>query len=425
MTAKPAATRRAFDGDTAELQTLCTSITDCHHSTPNWTEEGRIVIRSENVKKGRISLNVTSFTDEETFQERVSRSTPEPGDLIITREAPMGEIGMISDGVSCCLGQRLVLVKPDATKVDKHYLLYAMQSEFVQRQIGASDDTGSTVSNLRIPLLKELAIPLLGDKSTQSRIGEVLSALDNKINLNNCINAELETLAKTIYEYWFVQFDFPDANGRPYKSSGGAMVWNGTLKREIPAGWKALKLCDLVDLVKEGASPGEFDANTPYVGLEHIARKSIVLSAWSTADKATSNKIAFRRGDILFGKIRPYFHKVGLAMFDGIASTDAIVMRPRSSRTSGFALETVFSERFVGAATASRTGSKMPRADWRVMKEYCAAVPQESSTVLTKYQGMFDAVVEKIGLNVQQNIELTLIRDWLLPLLMNGQVKVA
>lgn len=417
--------KRAFDGETAELESLCAAITDCHHSTPNWTDAGWIVVRSENIKNGKISLDSPSYTDEASFRERIARSVPQPGDLIITREAPMGEIGMIPDGVRCCLGQRQVLIKPDAAKVDNHYLLYAMQSHFVQMQIGASNATGSTVSNLRIPLLKELAIPLIGDKLTQGKIAAVLSALDAKIDLNNRINAELEALAKTIYDYWFVQFDFPDAHGRPYKSSGGAMVWNDTLKREIPVGWDVVPLSRLVEEIKDGITPNASDTATPYIGLEHIARKSIVLSAWATADKATSNKITFRKGDILFGKIRPYFHKVALAMMEGIASTDAIVMRPRQRGLAAFALETIFSDRFVETATASSTGSKMPRADWKVMRNYGVAIPGKSSSVADGYQKLFDGIASKIENNVRQNLELTQLRDWLLPLLMNGQVRVA
>lgn len=412
----------AFGGKTAQLQHLCSAITDCHHSTPNWLDSGHIVVRSENIKRGKISLQKVSYTDGATFQERIARSVPEAGDLIVTREAPMGEVGMIPDGVQCCLGQRLVLVKPDSSKINRHYLLYAMQSEFVQKQIGASDETGSTVSNLRIPALKELLIPLL-DRAEE--IGAILSALDAKIDLNNRINAELEALVKTIYDYWFVQFDFPDAHGRPYKSSGGAMVWNDTLKREIPAGWDTVPLEVLVDVVKEGVSPASLDAATPYVGLEHISRKSIALSDWSRADMATSQKTAFRSGDILFGKIRPYFHKVALASFDGVASTDAIIMRPRKPDFAGLALETIFSNEFVDAATASSTGSKMPRADWSVMRNYCVAVPGKSSETLATYQDLFQPIAEKIASHVRQNRELTQLRDWLLPLLMNGQVRVS
>lgn len=273
--------------------------------------------------------------------------------------------------------------------------------------------------------LHELVIPLIVESSIQQKIASVLSTLDAKIDLNNRINAELEALAKTIYDYWFVQFDFPDAHGRPYKTSGGAMVWNDTLKREIPAGWDTVPLEVLVDVVKEGVSPASFDAATPYVGLEHISRKSIALSDWSRADMATSQKTAFRSGDILFGKIRPYFHKVALTSFDGVASTDAIIMRPRKPDFAGLALETIFSNEFVDAATASSTGSKMPRADWSVMRNYCVAVPGKSSETLATYQDLFQPIAEKIASHVRQNRELTQLRDWLLPLLMNGQVRVS
>lgn len=288
-------------------------------------------------------------------------------------------------------------------------------------------DTGdkSTVPGVNRNDLHELKIPVIKDKQAQKSIAAVLSVLDAKIDLNNRINAELEALAKTVYDYWFVQFDFPDAKGRPYKTSGGKMVWNETLKREIPEGWDAVPLSRLVEEVRSGIAPNELDTATPYIGLEHIARKSIVLSTWSTADKAASNKVAFRKGDILFGKIRPYFHKVALAMMDGIASTDAIVMRPRRPELSGVALQTIFADRFVGAATASSTGSKMPRADWKVMRNYGVPIPSESCSVAVEYQKLFAGIASKLGIHVQQSRELTQLRDWLLPLLMNGQVKPA
>ncbi|WP_158592246.1 restriction endonuclease subunit S [Noviherbaspirillum sedimenti] len=268
----------------------------------------------------------------------------------------------------------------------------------------------------------KISVPL---PAAQKKIANVLSTLDAKIDCNNCINAELEAMAKTLYDYWFVQFDFPDANGKPYKSSGGKMVYNAMLKREIPIGWDAVQLDEIVDEVRDNVTPMDLDGNTPYIGLEHIARKSIVLENWALAEKATSNKTAFCAGDILFGKIRPYFHKVGFAMMDGIASTDAIVMRARNASLVGLALQTVFSDRFVEAATASSTGSKMPRADWSVLKQYGVALPNYATQTLLSYQQLFNLAITKIERHVRENRELTQLRDWLLPLLMNGQVTVA
>ena len=153
----------------------------------------------------------------------------------------MGEVCIIPDGLECCLGQRMVLLKPNKKRVLGSYLLYALQSEFVQTQIQKSDKTGSIVSNLRIPVLEQLNIPVF-DTFTQEKIGSILQNIDSKIEINNRINALLEEMAKTIYDFWFVQFDFPDKNGKPYKTSGGKMVWNEELKREIPEGWEVLDL---------------------------------------------------------------------------------------------------------------------------------------------------------------------------------------
>ncbi|MFM5891080.1 MAG: restriction endonuclease subunit S, partial [Dolichospermum sp.] len=207
-----------------------------------------------NIKNGKLLLDEISYTDEATYQERISRSQPYPGDLIITREAPMGEVCIIPDGIECCLGQRLVLIKPNLNKINNKYLLYALLSEYTQKQIQQSNNTGSIVSNLRIPLLKNLDIPL---NNNQDKIAAVLSYLDDKIEINNRINSELENLAKTIYDYWFVQFDFPDENGKPYKSCGGKMVYNQELKRAIPAGWEVKKLSNIADITMGQSPDGE------------------------------------------------------------------------------------------------------------------------------------------------------------------------
>lgn len=434
MTAKAAVTKRAFDGDTAELQTLCVSITDCHHSTPNWTDEGRVVIRSENIKNGKVSLNDTSFTDEATFQKRISRSIPDPGDLIITREAPMGEIGMIPDGVTCCLGQRLVLVKPDAAKLDKHYLLYAMQSEFVQKQIGASDDTGSTVSNLRIPLLKELAIPLLGDKAAQKKIAEVLSALDAKIDLNNRISAELEALAKTIYDYWFVQFDFPDANGRPYKTSGGKMVWNNTLKREIPAEWESGLLGDIVSL-ERGVTYSKEDVRS----LADVQSSGVLRATNVSGNKIDlndlvridSHKIASKQKIftletliVMSSGSKEHVGKNGVYYFDEAVAFGAFCSKivPDAKRR-WFVSTFLRSGWFKSYINNQCLGTNINNLRNEHIRDCLIVKPDDAAS--SRFEATVDSFYKRIANNTVECRTLEQLRDWLLPLLMNGQVKVA
>ena len=219
--------------EVVNLEELCTGIIDCPHSTPKWQDKGIPVIRNYNLKDGKIDCTNLSFVSEEDYKERVKRAIPEESDIIISREAPMGVVGIVPKEFQCCLGQRLVLLKIDKSKCIPKYLLYTLMSEYVQVQIRRINQTGSIVSNLNISSLKKLKIPLHNFEE-QRKIANILSAIDDKIQINNQINQELEAMAKTLYDYWFVQFDFPDQNGKPYKSSGGKLVYNQDLKREIP-----------------------------------------------------------------------------------------------------------------------------------------------------------------------------------------------
>jgi type I restriction enzyme S subunit len=398
-------------------------IFDGPHATPKKTEIGPYFLSISSLEKGRLDLAKSAHLSETDFEKWTKRVTPQKGDLLFSYETRLGEVAVMPDGIRACLGRRMGLLRPKKEKVIPEYLLYAYLSPAFQQTIISNTIRGATVDRIALNELSDFSIRIPRIEE-QQKVANLLKTIDAKIDCNNRINAELEAMAKTLYNYWFVQFDFPNQNGKPYKSSGGKMVYNPTLKREIPVGWKAVQLSDLVDEVRDRVTPECFEENMPYIGLEHIARKSIVLANWSTADQAISNKAAFRSGDILFGKIRPYFHKVGLATMDGITSTDTIVMRPKSAALSGLALETVFADRFVEMASAASTGSKMPRADWKVMKKYGVAIPLQPSPLLAEYQKLFDLAANKIRVHIRQNQHLTQLRDWLLPMLMNGQVTV-
>ena len=190
------------------IKELCSVVVDCPHSTPTWTAEGKIVVRSNNIKNGRIDFSSPSYTDDEHFQQRIKRATPQSGDIIITREAPMGEVGMIPEGIVCCLGQRMVLLRANPEICDNYYLLYSLQSRYVQHQISWSEGTGTTVSNLRIPHLEQLKIPYL-PLSKQRQVSSVLRCLEGKIEQNRGINDNLQQQAQALFKKWFI--DNPDA----------------------------------------------------------------------------------------------------------------------------------------------------------------------------------------------------------------------
>ncbi len=183
---------------------MCEAVVDCPHSTPVWTDSGFVVLRNQNIKDGRLDLSAPSYTDGEHFKQRVRRMAPRPGDIVITREAPMGEVCKIPEGLVCCLGQRQVLLRPKAG-IDPDYLLYALQSPAVQDQIRWNEGTGSTVSNIRIPVLEKIEIPRLD--SSEGPVAATLRSIDNKIDVNKRINQTLETMAQAIFKSWFADFD--------------------------------------------------------------------------------------------------------------------------------------------------------------------------------------------------------------------------
>ena len=159
------------------IRELCSVVVDCPHSTPKWTANGKIVIRNKNIKHGKIDFSSPSYTDDEHFAQRIKRAKPQPGDIIITREAPIGDVGMIP-------------LRANQSVCDNFYLLYSLQSLYVQHQISWSEGTGTTVSNLRIPHLEQIQIPYL-PLEQQAKISSVLRALEEKIENNRRLNDNL------------------------------------------------------------------------------------------------------------------------------------------------------------------------------------------------------------------------------------------
>lgn len=385
----------------------------------DYVSDGTPIVTVEHL--GEISFNLENLpmvSDKD--KERLSKYVLKEGDIVFSRVGSVDRCTYVSKKEDGWLfSGRCIRVRVNE-KADARYVSFYFRQKYFKEMM-RNISVGAIMSSLNTSLMDNLPI-FLPSKIIQQKIAAVLSSLDSKIALNNRINTELEAMAKTLYDYWFVQFDFPDANGKPYKTLGGKMVYNAALKKEIPEGWEVSELRNLVDVVKGNISPSDILPTTPYVGLEHIGRKTIVLSDWTTSDTANSDKTVFKKHDILFGKIRPYFHKVAVALFDGITSTDTIILRPKKSEHFGLALETVFTEKFVNTATSSSTGSKMPRADWNVLQHYKIPVPD--LPLLQNYQELFHKMLAKIEISVIESRKLTLLRDYLLPMLMNGQVTV-
>jgi type I restriction enzyme, S subunit len=166
----------------SKLNDVCTAIVDCHHSTPTWADKGFIVLRTQNIRDGAIDLSAPSYTDVNHYYERIKRAVPEEGDLVLTREAPAGEIALISGNIKVCLGQRLVLLRPDHSLISSSYVKFYLMSDLVQKEVFQRQSNGSTVGNIRIPTLRSIDL-LLPSLLEQHKIAEILGTWDEAIDL--------------------------------------------------------------------------------------------------------------------------------------------------------------------------------------------------------------------------------------------------
>jgi type I restriction enzyme S subunit len=263
----------------------------------------------------------------------------------------------------------------------------------------------------------------------QRAIANILGMLDDKIELNRRMNETLEAMARAVFKSWFVDFDpvRAKAEGRdPGLPKQLADLFPDFFEDselgEIPKGWAVGTLGDVAEHPRRGVQPDEIDASTPYIALEHMPRRCIALSEWGVADGLESNKFEFKRGEILFGKLRPYFHKVGVAPVDGVCSTDIVVITPRRQEWFGFVLGHISSDIFVEHTNAGSTGTKMPRTSWGDMARYSVVIPPEN--VAQAFTSQIRPAVSNIIASIHESHTLADLRDTLLPKLISGELQV-
>lgn len=388
---------------------VCKEIVDCINKTAPVVDGPTEfkMIRTTNVKAGRVNLEDTKFVDEATFRIWTRRLRPKLNDIILTREAPLGEVGLLRSEENVFLGQRTMIFRADEINLTQPFLYYSMLGATVQAQIFAQG-SGSTVEHLRVPDAEKLKIPFPEIK-TQRKIAAILTAYDDLIETNKRRIALLEKMAEQIYCEWFVRMRFPGHE-------------KTKVVKGVPEGWKLLSISKISDEIRNGVKKKDLSAEEKYLGLEHIPQKSIAIVESSKTDSIDSDKLRFQYGDVLFGKIRPYLHKVALAHFSGVCSTDTIVIRPKEKIFEGFLLFTVFSETFINFATTASTGTKMPRADWDFLKKLEIKIPGQH--LLEAFQNHFENFFSQITSLLKSNETLILTRDLLLPRLLSGKLSV-
>ena len=270
-------------------------------------------------------------------------------------------------------------------------------------------------------------IPKIGE---QKEIATLLSSLDDKIELNRQMNRTLEAIAQALFKSWFVDFDpvWAKKEGRqPFgMDADTAALFPDEFEESelglIPAGWNVGCIGDIVASIRNSTDPSILDSGVPYIGLEHMPQQSIALDRWSKAATVKSLKLQFNRNDILFGKLRPYFHKVGIAPIDGVCSSDILVLRPKQPSYLGFALGFLSSTELIDYAAAISTGTRMPRVSWQDISAYPIVIPPLST--IQRFMLIAAPMLERLSHNIMESRILTEIRDTLLPKLLSGELRV-
>ena len=315
-----------------------------------------------------------------------------------------------------CYSGFCIAFRPDVTLVCPEYLFYALRAPFCKKQYSYSQQTN--ITNLSQGVLGAVEVPI-PDLDTQRKLAKILFALDQKISLNTHICSELESMAKTLYDYWFVQFDFPDENGRPYRASGGEMVWNPQLKREIPKGWESGKLSDIANITM-GQSPAGDSYNETGDGMVFYQGRTDFGMRFPTTRMYTTAPTRFaHKGDILLS-VRAPVGDLNIAMEDccigrGLAALKSKVGSQMYVFYTLSGLKPIF-DVMDGNGTTFGSITKDTLFGLNVV------IP--TNFQLQKFEKRVKPIEDQIQICEQENRELIKLRDWLLPMLMNGQAQV-
>lgn len=259
---------------------------------------------------------------------------------------------------------------------------------------------------------------------------ELLEAVEQRIELLRQTSATLESIAKLVFKNWFIEFgpvrakaDGRDAEGMDASTASlfPARFEDSTIG-SIPEGWRVGSLGDVCANPRGQAKPGDMPPDTPYIGLEHMPRKCIALESAGTAEGLESGKFWFQRDDVLFGKLRPYFHKVGLAPFRGVCSTDILVLRPTEPKWLGFVAMHASSDELISYTTQLSNGARMPRTSWHDVAAFKVAIPSDG--IANAFNDLVNPLFHRIYANIATAKLLAELRDTLLPRLVSGKLRL-
>jgi len=389
---------------------------------------------SETIKKGKVVKKI-GMDKLMPFQRKIegfvvtkytSGTKFRNGDTLLARITPClengktAQVSILEEGEVGFGSTEFIVLREKPGISDRNFIYYLSISPKL-RDIAIKSMTGTSGrQRAQVDVIKNSIIKLPPIEE-QRQIANILSSLDEKIEINNEINKKLEEMAQAIFKHWFVDFEFPNENSEPYKSSGGEMVESEL--GMIPKGWRVVKLKEIIEFIKNSTKPGEQLNNRKYVPIDTMPIKKLILNSYKSYKEAKSSLILFEKYDILIGAMRVYFHRVNLAPFRGVTRTTTFVLRSKSLEDISYNLLLLNMPSTISYADQSSIGSTIPYAVWEGgLGEMLLAQPPIE--IRKKFNNVIFPLLEKMILNSQQNIRIQKIRDTLLPKLMSGEIRV-
>ena len=413
--------------DTVKIKDIC-DVFDGPHATPTKTSDGPIYLGIDAITEdGKLNKSQFAHLSEDDYRIWTRRVTPQSGDIVFSYEATLGRYAIIPDGFYGCLGRRLAVIRNKSTRINTKWLYYYFRSPQWSAFINSNIVKGSTVNRISVEDFPEYSVPLL-PKNVQDRIASILGNIDRKIEINSHINDNLWQAINTIYDYWFTQFDFPNAYGKPYRTSGGELVWNDKIKRALPFGWTVTSIISnpLTQVIKPGVDvfeTKEYLATAEVTGTS-IASGSIV-DYENREGRANMQPVV---NSVWFAKMKNsikhlFLNKEMAPIIDSTILSTGFCGLQCSEKSFEYVASFVSNPRFEIIKDILAHGATQEAVNNDDMESIAFVIP--SDEILEQYHTATKGMFAQISKNICENRELIKVRDWLLPMLMNGQATVS
>lgn len=400
---------------------------DGAHTKVQRYDKGILYLSAKNIKKGFIDYSEVDYISEKDFEKLFSETTNsirdlKTNDILFSIIGSVGNVYLYKKNDRFGISSSIAIIRVHNSYVEVKYLYWYLRSKFFSKL--AQRVLSNSVQNyLNLPLIRTLPIYFPDKLSIQKKIVNILDNIDNKIKLNNKINNELKVIAKTIYDYWFLQFEFPNEEGKPYKSSGGKMVWNEELKREIPEGWEVNKLGKICITLLGGTPDTKnekfWNGNIPWLNSGEVAAVSPIIKSEKTITEQAMNNssTSFAKSGTVLISITRYIVPSILAI-DSCFNQSVVAILPNNLYHTAFLYPFMKSQ--VNRYMSLRIGAQQPHINKQIIDDTNICIPPID--ILNKYYLITENLYKLQMKFAKENQELTSLRDFLLPLLMNGQV---